>query len=168
MSGEDVDFAEFNTHIRDNFNVTAPGIATAAGRLIVTSGANSIVERIPATAQVATTETTASATYTDLATSGPAVTVATGTMALVIVRSAMRNNTAGQSASISVAVSGATTIAADDLYGATTAVLNLFQSFGNGTLFTTLTAGSNTFTMKYVVSGGTGTFLDRGIIVIPF
>ncbi len=39
---------------------------------------------------------------------------------------------------------------------------------GSATFFVTgLTAGSNTFTAKYRVTGGTGTYLNRTIIVIP-
>ena len=35
-------------------------------------------------------------------------------------------------------------------------------------LWTALNPGSNTFTAKYRVSSGTGTFLSRRIIVMPF
>jgi len=65
-----------------------------------------------AAATVATSQTTSSATYTDLATAGPAVTVTTGTKALVIVTTAFRD-TGGTNnlAWMSYAVSGATTVA---------------------------------------------------------
>ena len=36
--------AEFNTHVRDNFNETAPAKATTAGELIVVTGPNAIAE----------------------------------------------------------------------------------------------------------------------------
>jgi hypothetical protein len=35
-------------------------------------------------------------------------------------------------------------------------------------MISSLTPGSNTFTMKYRVTAGTGTFLARQIAVIPF
>lgn len=37
--------AQFNTHVRDNLNETAPAKATTSGRLIVTAGPNSIAEQ---------------------------------------------------------------------------------------------------------------------------
>ena len=58
---------------------TAAGIATGSGNLIVTTGVNTVEERTPTTDDIATSETTASATFADLATAGPAVTVTTGT-----------------------------------------------------------------------------------------
>jgi hypothetical protein len=124
-----------------------------------------------ATATVATSQTTTSAAFTDLTTVGPAVTVTTGTKALVIVSSLAGADLVNRSASHAYAVSGATTVAATD----TTA----HQSHNNvGTpqnqdqdsfvsLLTGLTAGSNTFTSKYSVSGaGTGQFSNRKITVI--
>ena len=118
---------------------------------------------------VATSETTTSTSYADLATSGPAVTLTTGTMALVILTCQMSNNTAGQSAIMGFAVSGASTIAATD-----TKCL-AYQSSANNEatvstaayLIETLTAGSNTFTAKYRVSANTGTFLNRNLAVVP-
>ena len=167
VASEDVDFTEFNTEIRDNFNETAPGIASAAGRLIVTDAVNSIVERIPTTASVATSETTTSVTFTDLSTVGPAVTVGTGTAALVIVRALAINSGASGFTDMGYAVSGATTI------GAVTADAFRVQSnawIGAANVFleTGLTAGSNTFTAKYRVSTGTGTWQTRSITIIPF
>lgn len=118
---------------------------------------------------VATSQTTTSTSYTDLATSGPAVTVNTNTLALVIISANQDNNTAGQWVYMSFAVSGATTIAASDTNGmknanSVTAVNVMHASRG---VLVTLTPGSNTFTAKYRVTGGTGTWTLRDIIVIP-
>jgi hypothetical protein len=122
-------------------------------------------------AEVTTEQSTSSTSYTDLATSGPAVTVTTGTKALVIVTSLVQNNLSGYGVRASYAVSGATTIAAADKFA------TLIRSSGeNGRqiqrasaafMVKNLTAGSNTFTMKYnVESGTTGTFSNRQITVI--
>ena len=171
VASEDVDFGEFNTEIRDNFNETAPGIASASGRLIVTDAANSIVERIPTTEKnLGSEESTTSTSYTDLATAGPAVTVITGTEAQVSISARMRNNTAGSSCFAAFAVSSATTIAADDIYAIQ------YESSGNGDIaqfglsfiLTGLTAGSNVFTMKYKGNGDTASFAIRRISVLPF
>jgi hypothetical protein len=120
----------------------------------------------PVTATVATSQTTASGTYVDLTTPGPAVTVITGTKALVVVTANLQCAGTDQ-AWMSFAVSDATTLAASDTRGI--AATRAFpQRFSAVTLLTTLTAGSNTFTAKYRTTGGsTGTFLDRDIVVVP-
>ncbi len=172
VSGEDVDFAEFNTHVRDNFNETAPGIATATGRLIVTDGANSIVERLPAQDSVVTSESTTSTTYTALATAGPAVTVTTGTEALVFASVQLWNPAANGVALMGVKVSGSSTVASSD---ATAVVIDkseavtIAPSMMRPILFTALTAGSNTFTCEYRTNNGANAanFKNRNLIVIP-
>ena len=117
-----------------------------------------------ASAQVLTSQSTSSTSYTDLATAGPAVTLTTGTTAIVLVGAASSPAAQGPSAVMSFAVSGATTIAAS----------NDFASFGGDpyvesvsmiTKLTTLTAGSNTFTAKYKATSGTATFYNRSITV---
>jgi hypothetical protein len=120
-----------------------------------------------ASATVSTTQTTTSSTYTDLATSGPSVTLTTGTKALVIVTARMNCSSANEAAFSSFAVSGATTISASDAVGSqwnSNASTN--QRYSAATRLTSLTAGSNTFTMKYRRAAGTGEFSDREIIVI--
>lgn len=120
-------------------------------------------------AMVDTAETqTAGAGYANLATTGPAVTLATGTLVLVMLTASCLRSAAGNSASMSVAVSGATTTAASDANGA------IVQSAGSGfntlsrMVLLTVTAGINTFTASYKNDGGsTWTFSKRAITVIP-
>jgi hypothetical protein len=161
--------AQFNTYVRDNLNETAPAKATTAGRYFATTGANAIAERALGSASVVTTETTTSTTFTDLATVGPAVTVTTGPLALVLVASQLQNNTAGSAAIADFEISGATARSAVDSTSA------YFQSDSANQparicapTVVTLTPGTNTFTMKYRAGGGTGTFLRRALTVIPF
>jgi len=118
------------------------------------------------TATVATSQTTTSVTFTDLATSGPAVTVTTGTSVLVFVSSFIENT--NEQVQCDFAISGATTRSADN----TTALLGRnnsgqFRVRATSVNLMTVTAGSNTFTMKYSVNAGTGTFADRTITVVP-
>ena len=110
-------------------------------------------------------ETTASTSFTDLATVGPSVTVTTGTKALVLI-GAMRSNTISGGVSLmGFAVSGASTIAASDAN-------SVFQqgtvqeSSSKAVYVDGLTAGSNTFTAKYRATSGTGQFQYRQISVI--
>lgn len=160
--------AQFNQFVRDNLNETAPAKATTAGRLIVAKGANSVGEAIVANANVGTSQTTASTTYTDLATVGPAITMATGTSAIVMWMVEMSNNTAGATCRASVAVTGATSDPAADsrsLKYESSAAADVARISGVHR-FSSLTAGTNTFTVQYVVSAGTGTFLNRVLVVI--
>lgn len=136
------------------------------GDLITATWLNEVERRKPTKATVATSQTTTSGSYVDLATTGPAVTVTTGVSASVDITAQLVNSGASFSF-VGIAVSGATTIAAPAVNGE-------FLSEGTNdiqatrrVLVTGLTAGSNTFTLKYKVSGGTGTFLQREIIVIP-
>lgn len=122
------------------------------------------------TAVVATQENTTSATYVDLTTPGPAVTVTTGTRALVILTGQIQSTTAARQVWMGFAVSGATTVAAADTQalmlttsGISAPTIQVSASF----LVTGLTAGSNTFTAKYKSdSGATAYFSNRGITVI--
>ena len=126
----------------------------------------------PSSATVDAQESTTSLSYTDLATAGPAVTVTISSVgsALVTLTSSFTNNTTGQYSYMGFAISGATTRAASD----TTALYRLIDAGNNYirvssvTLATGLTAGSNTFTAKYQVGGGTGTWNRREIIVYPY
>ena len=165
--------ALLNEQLRDNMNETAPGKASAAGRIFVADAANSIVERIPIIDREDTSEGTTSASFTDLATVGPAVTVSTGTQALVMIAARLSGNNPGVRATMSYAVSGATTSAANENRSIQTdlRVSGDFYSIGFSAVHTGLTAGSNVFTAKYRNSGGTGstaTFHYRVISVIPF
>ncbi|ROP36293.1 hypothetical protein [Saccharothrix texasensis] len=161
--------AQFNLHVRDNLNETAPAKATAAGRFLVTSGANSVTERVITEANVDTSQTTTSTSATDLTTVGPSVTVTTGTSALVLWSCEMTNNTSGQVSLTDFVVTGASSRAASDA-----TALKLMPSAagsypnrsGVHTLLTGLTPGANTFTLKYWVGGGTGSFAYRRITVL--
>lgn len=161
--------AQWNASVRDNLLETAPAKATTAGGIFVATGANAIAQRVPLASTIATSETATATSYTNLATVGPQVSVTTGTQALVLWSAQMGNNTSGQNNYLSVAVTGATTTAASDTWA------TRYQSFGanarhRATAFHwfTLNAGSNIFTMSYRVDAGTGTFLDRELLVIPF
>ena len=138
-------------------------------------------------ANVDTVETTTNASYVDLATGGPAVTINVGPSgrALVIVSARITAeaprgstlNTGG--AFMSYAVSGANTSAAADIYSASQEIqydnvsasfittLRVFGGVSRATLRTGLTPGSTTFTAKYRRdTAGTATFEYRNITVM--
>ena len=119
-----------------------------------------------ASSSIASSQTTTSTTYTDLATAGPAVTITTGTKALVIMSGFAYSSVGGYNSFAGFAVSGATTIAATDAYALADGS-TVGGAASRATRLTTLTAGSNTFTMKYRQTiSGTATFINREIIVI--
>lgn len=162
--------AQWNATVRDNLLETGPAKATASGRFFATTGSNSIAERIPSGGTVSAGETTASTSYTNLATSGPALTLATSTAALVAIGAHVTNDTVGANAFASYAVSGATSVSAVDNWavGHATSGGGRVVSASRVQFQSSLTAGNNTFTMQYRVAGGTGTFSNRHIAVIPF
>lgn len=120
-------------------------------------------------ATVATLQSTTSTSYTDLTTAGPAVTVTTGTKALVIITAFQYCDIASGYSRSSYAVSGATTIAASD----TVCIANRQVAASadqairaSSASMVTLTAGSNVFTMKYKTSSSSALFADREIFVM--
>jgi hypothetical protein len=162
--------AQYNASDRDNMLVTPAALASATGRIFVTTGANSIAERVISTAAVATSQSTASTTFTNLATVGPQVTVTTGANALVIVASDLGSDTASSFAQAAYEVTGATTIVATTDRGLQfrSGIANQSVRASCVHMETALTPGSNVFTMKYETSsgGGNATFTNRRLTVM--
>jgi hypothetical protein len=162
---------DWNTYVKNNLLETFPGKATAALQYPVATGLNAIAMRTASSATTATSETRTSATYGDLSggATGPAVTVTTGTAALVMWTVSHSNGSASIDTWSSVAISGATTLSASDAWGTRMdgVAAGNANRFGMAHLFTSLTAGSNTFTVKYRSSSGTATYVNRHIIAVP-
>lgn len=166
--------AQWNTHVRDNFNMTEAGVATTRGRLFVTTGANTVAECQTYRGDYASAQSTTSTSYTSLAGAGPAVgTTVVGTTATVFWTVAMGNETASLSNFVSVAVSGASTTAASDEWALSTDGMNVAATSTDNLIrmagvkrFTGLTPGWNIFTMQYRVTGGVGWFSNRNIIAM--
>jgi hypothetical protein len=152
------------------------GIGTAGQILRVNSGATApewttLPSSSPASASaiVATNQgTTSFPTYVDLTTAGPAVTLTTGTKALVIVSAEISQGANNEGGRMSFAVSGASTITADDARSWThIGGSSEFARASTAVRLSTLTAGSNTFTAKYATYfSTTASFQNREIIVI--
>lgn len=164
--------AQWNASVRDNLNETAPAKATAAGQLFVSTGLNAIVARTPTVARVATGQTTTSVnSFGDLATVGPTVgPLVTGSAAIVIMSASMENGTGGGGAIMGYAVTGASSIAAsnDKALRHRSGTASQANRASTVAFEIGLTPGSNTFTAKYTTpTGGTATFTDRELLVIP-
>lgn len=124
---------------------------------------------VPATHAISTARTTTSTTYADpTGDSGPLVTVATLTAATLIITAHLQNNAANTAVYAAVVVSGATSRAAADAEALimTASTINAHYANSRVVRMTGLTPGMNTFTMKYKVSGGTGTVTDRELQVV--
>lgn len=123
--------------------------------------------RSPAQNYIVSDQTTTSTSYTDLTTAGPSVSVDIGAskQALVIISAGLYN--AATPKYMSVAVSGATTIAASD----TEAIRRDGGAFDGiqttAFIISGLNPGTNVFTAKYKTASGTANFFARRIIVIP-
>ncbi len=123
----------------------------------------------PVTATVATSETTSSSSYTDLTTTGPAVTVTVTAAGVALVHiTAEISNTIATNNYVGYAVSGATTTPPSDernlrVAGAAATVQKMTAVY-----LASVNAGSNTFKLQYKTDGGTATFLRRSIIVTPY
>jgi hypothetical protein len=160
------------TSAATSFDFVGAGVTAtnSSGAVTVTvpAGAGAVAARVD------TPQSATSLTYTDLTTTGPAVTLTTGTSAIVFLSANVTKPLGGlgNNGYISVAVSGATTLAASDTNGTTVS----YPTSGGGFAFplmavvylTGLTAGSNTFTMKYRINGGNAwQFGTRTISVVP-
>jgi hypothetical protein len=161
--------------------LTAPTVpAASGGTTMVPSGATTIyngsawVCTTPVGAFTNNTGTlTGSTTFTPTLGgspgTNPAVTLVTGTTALVSISALASNATIGGGAILSVAVSGASTIAAsiDNAAGYDNSTVSYFITIAHTFVFTGLTAGTNTFTLNYSLnnSGTTASFLRRRITV---
>lgn len=162
--------AQWNASVRDNILETAVAKATAAGQFFVSTAATALAARTPAAAGVSTAETTTSTSYTALTTPGPTVTVTTGTQAFVVVSARQANSTSTAETYSSFTIGAPTSLAASDnfAYFFQAPAVNGAGRASAALLVTGMTTGTQSFTMQYRVSAGTGTFSARQISVIPF
>lgn len=168
MAGGVFSAALFNQYIRDNLLETAPALATQVSSWFPADAVNSLAERTPVQDNDVGASTTTSTAYGNLADGlSTTVTVATGNRALVSIYANFSNSVNGNRTWVGYEVSGASTVAASD----TNAIDHSFNGgmrWGASFLVTGLTQGSNTFTLRYRVTAGTGTYSIRRLAVIPF
>lgn len=123
---------------------------------------HSAVALTSGTQDVTTSESTSSTSYTDLATSGPAVTLSPGaTLSHLITVSALMNNGSGNSY-MSVAIAGASAQDVDAAYHVQASNGSVQE---RSTLAASVASGS-THTAKYRASAGTAQFVNRRLIAV--
>jgi hypothetical protein len=157
--------------------LTAPTVPAATGELVnLPSGVKTIyngsvwvcVTEIGAI-QTASGSTT-STSYTGSLTGGGtniSVTLVTGSSVLIWSSVNASCSSAGNSFSMSVAISGAGSFAASDAYRiwADAPIGNYYMTVGSSFVIGGLTAGTNTFTANYKTSTNTAYFRDRRFVV---
>lgn len=177
VAGSVFQAAQFNTHIRDNLNETAPAKATTPGSIFAVAGTNQIAERTPAGKLDEETVNITTSTFgsPSTGTPGPSVSVTTGVMAIVGFRALLRIESATARIEASYAISGATIRVASSTRSIGYSVSNSGAAGSSGMnyrggsvdLAVGLTPGVNTFTLQYNVSSGTGQANDRLLWVLP-
>lgn len=169
IAGETPTAALLNTHLRDNMLETEGAKATGGG-YFVGSAANAITERKPVYEIQAGTRTTTSTTYTTgSGSTACSVSASTSDRALVMWSAMFENSLSDEDCWASIDISGATTVAADDA-NALAGVDNTGgrdRQYMRAKLFFSLTPGTNVFTMHHRVTGGTGSWSNRRIFVMP-
>lgn len=168
VAGQVFTASSYNTFVRDNMLETGVAKATRPGSIIAGTGLNSVDQRTPAWSATTGGSTTTSTSYADLDdVNGPSLTVDSGSLAAVWIF-CNQYNTNGTAAWMSFAVSGASTIAADDSWAVQLQGTDGDRN-GAGVILDNLNAGTNTITAKYRVStAGTGYFSQRRLAVWPF
>lgn len=170
VSNASLTAAQWNASVRDNLLTTAPALATAAGNLFVSSGANSLAQRVPASDTINTSQTTTSTSYVDLATVGPQTNSVVSDIRVITWSTAQFNNGGASNESIvGILISGATSTAPDDNISLDNQSASAFSDI-TATRVTrwTVTAGTNNFRQQYRVTAGTGTFRRRSLVTLPF
>lgn len=151
-----------NAHLRDNLLETLPAKAVTEGDIFVATGLNAVAARSLAIATVATSETTASALFTELTTTGPNVTAVTGVRAIVIFGCTVGTNSDAMTVVPATAFSDTVVERWAFIYGSQRGATSPFRGM-SAHMFTDLVPGSNTFRSKY----RNGTFSERFLIVVP-
>ena len=137
-----------------------------ASQLVNTTVTPDKLNLAPATSYVDTDQTTTSTSYVDL-TTVQSVTVTVGVNGLALATWSAGIYTTVAAKRMSVAVSGATTVAASDSYSIRNDGVAFIGTQSTAHLFTGLNAGSTTFTLQFKTSSGTANFFERRLTVTP-
>ena len=169
VSGNALTSAQLNI-LGGDLNETAPAKFTAAGQFFVATGSNVGAVRTPNSDNYTGggTDSTNSTSYIGL-TGAPSAGAVTGPQVLVMHGASLANDTTGARSAASYEISGATSVSANDSWAV------MMDASGAGRVVKAslvqmhaVTAGSNVFTQRFRVSGGTGTFSIRNLSIVPF
>lgn len=169
VDGLELTAAMYNTYIRDNMLEMAAAKATVGSQYFTSEGANKVSARQAKQEVVTTSETTTSTEYGNLSTIGPSVVVVHGEVALVFIAARMSNSNSDGQTAASFSWEGADHGVAHDSWKIKVDGVPADQPgrYSMARLVKLKAPGTSTFTMKYRVGEGTGTFSDREICVLP-
>ena len=137
-----------------------------ASQLVNTTVTADKLNLAPSTGYTATDESTTSATYVAPTTATNAtITVGANGLALVMWSAGLYGAATIQR--LSVAVSGASTVAANDNWSMRSDVATFQNISGISHLFTGLNPGSTTFSLQFKTASGTTHIFERSITAIP-
>lgn len=164
--------AQLNTYLRDNMNETMTAKATTPGGLFFSTDVNEWAERYPNHSRQNSTFSTTSTSYVDSSNGLPAVTVTTGTDALILFSATIGNTSANTATYCTYNVTGASSVASSEsksirLDGYIASTGDNYIGAGMYDIQQGLTPGRNVFTMRYRVDAGTGSFSNRMLAVVP-
>lgn len=111
--------------------------------------------------EVTADQTTSSVSYTDLATTGPTFSITVGGDGLLLVGWNCQFDGTTNGAQMSIALSGANTVAASDQWALYCGGLTNGFAYGRTYVFTGLSAGSTTVTAKYKSPSGSSVGFQR-------
>lgn len=165
-TNQTVTAAQLNAQLRDNMLETAPAKAGTSGaypQIYTVAATNQIEPREVKDNITTNVESTTSTSYDDLGVHGAALTIDTGSFALCFPASRVFNSAGGVSYA-SFDITGTTTSPAADGRGIANQGTDDIRAASVQLM--ACDPGSNTFTMKYRVSSGTGTFSSRRLCVM--
>lgn len=167
VAGNVLTAAQLNI-LSGDLNETAPGKATAAGQIFVSTAANAVAARTMGHGNVSgAAQGTTSLSYVDLTTVGPSVTITTGATALAIISCEMSNDTINGYCEITYGLNGAAPATSNTLRSVS-AIANARESASRAIWVSGLTPGSNTFKLMYrAQAGGTASFNFRDLVIMP-
>lgn len=110
-------------------------------------------------------DTTVSTTYVDLATVGPTLSALPDGNYVFVVKSNMKNDTAGQLSLASILINATTPV---DAAAAASGVVTGLTSCVGVSIAKLANGGSNTVKVQGRVTGGTGTFGDRTLLALKY
>lgn len=159
--------AHWNTHVRDNLNMTAPAIATDGALHFVSSGANTLKPWYAWGWNRTAIQTVTSTTYVAVD-SGFVVgeTWPYAGQAMVLWSARVRHNTANASTTIGVGLNGANPNDAEALVFDGLGALHYWRA--SGVLMVDVTAALNIFTMYAKTSTGSVDISHRSLHIIQF
>lgn len=163
--------AIWNATVRDDMAETEAFNGSGnEGAHFINIAAHSVESAFTNSNVISATENTVATSYGNLATFGPSVNAGTDTSALVFMSAEVSNSSTDSSSRFSFSVIGATTVAPSDDWSCLMDGLTAFSTTRRSVAhrITGLTAGVNTFTMKYLAGSGIASFGKREIVVIPF